>query len=169
MGSAPVPFSHASWFGPLRWKTQLDREYRLGPIAPDADLRAIGARIQKENGLQGYFNVFRTPQGKVQLYRGGFLSVTRAVYDPVRQRLTVEKDIPRWHNVLQRLHTRGGFQQPGLLSTLWSVIVDIVQVAILVWLASGLYMWWSLNRMRRWGYLALGAGSGLFALFMLKL
>ena len=42
--------------------------------------------------------------------------------------------------------------------TLWAVIIDLVCLAFLLWIASGLYMWWGLRWLRRWGSIALAAG-----------
>ena len=58
---------------------------------------------------------------------------------------------------------------PGFLRNLWPVIVDVIQVAMIMWIASGLYMWWHLKRYRSWGSAALGCGSALFVAFLLKL
>ena len=42
------------------------------------------------------------------------------------------------------MHARGGFEQEGFLQLSWSVVVDIVCVWMIVWIASGLFMWWEL-------------------------
>jgi hypothetical protein len=55
------------------------------------------------------------------------------------------------------------------LQHLWSVIVDVIQVSMLVWIASGLYMWWHLKGFRKWGLLALGAGMAVFIAFLVGL
>ena len=45
------------------------------------------------------------------------------------------------------------------------MFVDLLSVGLLVWIASGLWMWWTLPKanVRRWGWLALGAGVASFA------
>jgi hypothetical protein len=40
---------------------------------------------------------------------------------------------------------------------------------MLLWVVSGIYMWWSLPRLRGWGWLAFLGGVGSYALFMWKL
>ena len=120
--------------------------------------------------LKGQFVVRRGPNGTIQVDQNRFLSNVQLDYDPAAHRLTARKSpAPKWPNLLTRVHTRGGFEQPGFLENFWSVIVDIVQVGIFVWVASGLYMWWHLKRFRNWGWLALGSGIALFTAFVLGL
>jgi hypothetical protein len=50
------------------------------------------------------------------------------------------------------------------------VVVDVVAVAILFWIASGLYMWLKLSSaFRKWGLLALAAGAVTLGYFLLAL
>jgi hypothetical protein len=55
------------------------------------------------------------------------------------------------------------------LNDAWGVVVDIVCIGILLWIASGLYMWWKLPKTRAWGYAALGGGLLCFAIFLIAL
>jgi hypothetical protein len=48
-------------------------------------------------------------------------------------------------------------------------VVDIVSVSMLLWIASGLYMWWEPPGQRRWGSLAILAGVAMFTVFTLNL
>ena len=83
--------------------------------------------------------------------------------------MTVEDSRFRWDLFLTGMHARGGFQQEGVLPTAWSVVVDLVALAILLWIASGLYMWWGVRGHRRWGWLAMAFGTGSFLVFALRL
>ena len=69
---------------------------------------------------------------------------TQLKYFIDQKRMTVEDRRFRWDHFLTGMHARGGFEQEGLLDRSWSVIVDLVCVAIVLWIASGLYMWWGL-------------------------
>ena len=40
---------------------------------------------------------------------------------------------------------------------------------MIVWIASGLYMWWGLPGQRRWGWLAIAAGTVTFVMFTMRL
>ena len=67
------------------------------------------------------------------------------------------------------MHARGGFEQEGILPLSWSVVVDLMCVGMILWVASGLYMWWGLPGHRGWGWLAILAGAATFILFIVRL
>jgi hypothetical protein len=67
---------------------------------------------------------------------------------------------------LERMHRRRGYHQPYLLEDLWAFSVDFVIAAMIVWVFSGLWMWWELKVTRLIGALVLLAGIALFALFL---
>jgi hypothetical protein len=170
-GISSAVFNHPKWFdtGSMQWKPLFDREYSAEPSSASTDLRALGGRILLDNGLDGQFMVRRTAGGMVEINQNRFLSNRQITYNPESHHLTARQSVVHWQMVLTRLHTRGGFEAPGFLQHLWSVIVDVIQAAMLVWIASGLYMWWHLKRFRKWGLLALGAGMVLFTAFLLGL
>ena len=86
-----------------------------------------------------------------------------------RKTLVAEDRRFRWDHFLTGMHARGGFEQDGVLATSWSVVVDLVCLAMIVWIASGLYMWWHLPGQRRWGAIAIAAGAATFVLFTVAL
>ena len=51
----------------------------------------------------------------------------------------------------------------------WAVVIDFVMLAILIWIASGLYMWYQLRQTWFWGAIALGSGVTSFLVFLLGL
>ena len=67
------------------------------------------------------------------------------------------------------MHARGGFEQDTLLDDAWGVTVDMVCVAIMLWIATGLYMWWHQPGTRGWGWIALAGGTSMFAIFLMTL
>jgi hypothetical protein len=86
-----------------------------------------------------------------------------------QKKLTVEDRRFGWDHFLTGLHARGGFEQEGMLQDSWGVVVDIVSVGMLVWIASGLYMWWGLRGHRGWGWIAVISGLVAFVLFTFRL
>jgi hypothetical protein len=86
-----------------------------------------------------------------------------------QKKLTVEDRRFRWDQFLTGMHGRGGFEQESLVDRSWSVVVDIVTLSMILWIASGLYMWWELPGHRRWGCLAILAGTVSFVIFIFKL
>ena len=67
------------------------------------------------------------------------------------------------------MHTRGGYDMGGFWDSVWAVCVDVVCVGLILWIASGIYMWWGLPATRRWGWIALGAGVVCFAVIIATL
>ncbi len=63
------------------------------------------------------------------------------------------------------MHAKGGFEQGGL-HNLWAVIVDIVCFAMILWIITGIVMWWTLPFARMWGWVAFGSGIASFTWFV---
>ena len=103
------------------------------------------------------------------MYAYSFWRSIQLKYFVDQKKLTVEDRRFRWDHFLTGMHARGGFEQDSLLDRSWSVLVDIVCVSMILWIASGLYMWWELPGHRRWGWMAVVAGTLSFALFTLNL
>ena len=70
---------------------------------------------------------------------------------------------------LTRIHARSGYPQGDVLNYVWAVIVDLVCLALMLWVATGVYMWWKQPRLRRWGVVSLVAGLTTFIAFLLGL
>jgi hypothetical protein len=167
-GVSSIPFSHPSPGRP-EWSLRVDKEYSLPPIKPGDDLDAIGAALMREAGMTGRYGAHLNPAGNLEVYRPRFLGPSRITYYPEKQRLVAEDQKFRLNNFLTGMHARGGFEKAGFLDVTWAVLVDIASLAIIVWIASGLYMWWNLRQLRFWGWLALGAGLASFAIFLVAL
>jgi len=136
----------------------------------DAGLRVLGAALLDLAAVRRTsFDVYREAPNRMNVYAYSFWSWTELNYDVDRRRMTVEDSRFRWVLFLTGMHARGGFQQEGVLPTAWSLVVDLVALAILLWIASGLYMWWGVRGHRRWGWLAIAFGTASFLVFALRL
>jgi hypothetical protein len=169
-----IPFSHSPYFDALdkakglpNWTVRFERPYEV-PV-PEGDLRPLGARIVSDTGLSGAWGAYRQGPRQINVYVYTFWRSTQVKYFPDQKRIVVEDMRFRWDHFLTGAHARGGFEQDGWLQDSWAVLVDLVALAILVWILSGLYLWWHIPGHRRWGWLALGSGIAAFALFLLKL
>jgi hypothetical protein len=176
-GLSSIPFAHSQYFDardaaknlPL-WTMTMDRTVDLPVPADEEKLRTFGARAMQEAGLTNTsFGVYRQNPNQINVYAYSFLKSTQLKYFVDTKRLTVEDRRFRLDHFLTGMHARGGFEDERLLVRSWSVIVDLVSVAMIVWIASGLYMWWSLPGHRRWGWIAIGAGTAAFVLFTMRL
>ena len=176
-GVSSVPFAHNQFFdqrdrakGLPLWT--LRAEYAFEAPIPDdpAALRALGGTLLERAGIGNTaFGAYRQSPTQVNVYSYSFWKSTQLKYFADQKKVTVEDRRFRWDHFLTGMHARGGFEQDGLLQRSWSVVVDLVCLAIVLWIATGLYMWWGVPGSRRWGWLALLAGSASFFLFTLRL
>ena len=106
---------------------------------------------------------------QVQAGHPDFLSPVRLNYFLDERRLIAERRSFSLRPFLSGMHTRGGYDMGGFWDSVWAVCVDIVSVGLILWIASGIYMWWGIPSTRRWGWLALGAGAACFAVIIATL
>ena len=78
-------------------------------------------------------------------------------------------DTSAFRSGLLRLHTVHG--TPGYTGAvwLWSWIVDLMGVAMIVWAATGVVMWWTICGVRMWGAVALATGGVVIVILALSL
>jgi len=176
-GISSIPFAHTPFFErrdaakrlPL-WTLRAEKTVDV-PVPEDAGgLRPLGAALLREAGVNGTsFGTYRQSPTQVNVYAYSFWQSTQLKYYVDQKKLTVEDRRFRWDHFLTGVHARGGFEQDSLLDRSWSLVVDLVSLSMLLWIASGLYMWWELPGQRRWGWLAIAAGTASFAFFTLRL
>jgi hypothetical protein len=179
-GISSIPFAHAQFFDardaakklPL-WTMRMDRTMEVPVPSEGADertMRSFGAHLMREAGLEGTsFGVYRQNANQINVYAYSFRQSTQLKYYVDARRLTVEDRRFRWDHFFTGMHARGGFEDERLIVRSWSVIVDLVSIAMIVWIASGLYMWWGLPGHRRWGWLAVTGGIVTFTMFTIGL
>jgi hypothetical protein len=174
-GVSSIPFAHNQYFeqrdrakGIPLWTTRIDQKYSVD-VPAEGDLRETGARIMKDLGLEGSFGAYRQSPTQLNVYIYNFRHSTQVKYFLDQQRVTVEDRRFRFEHFLTGMHARGGFEQESLLVNAWSAVVDVVCFGMLLWILTGLYMWWSLPGLRTWGWLAFLGGVGSYAMFMMKL
>ena len=172
-----IPFAHNQFFerrdaarGLPLWTLRATHTVEL-PVSDDPEaLRGLGAALLARAGVPAEtFGVYRQSPAQVNVYAYSFRHSTQLKYFIDEKRLTVEDRRFRWDHFLTGMHGRGGFEQEGVLVRSWSVIVDLVCGAIVLWIASGLYMWWGLPASRVWGWIAIAAGTVTFVVFTLRL
>jgi hypothetical protein len=176
-GISSIPFAHNQYFDRLDaaknlplWTLRAERTIDLEIPDDPAALRKLGASLLEEAGIEGTsFGAYRQSATQVNVYSYSFWKSTQLKYFSDQKRLTVEDRRFRWDHFLTGMHARGGFEQDGLLQLSWSVVVDCVSIGIVLWIASGLYMWWGLPAHRRWGWLAILGGAATFLVFTLRL
>ena len=176
-GISSVPFAHNQFFEqrdaarrlPL-WTLRAERTIDMPVPQDSAGLRAFGAALLKDAGVEATsYGTYRQSPTQVNVYAYSFWKSTQLKYFVDQKKLTVEDRRFRWDHFLTGMHARGGFEQDGWLQLSWSIVVDIVCVAMIAWIASGLVMWWELPGQRRWGWVAILGGTVSFLFFTLRL
>lgn len=143
-----------------------EREYRAA-FSPDADVRMIGAQVLEDLGMPGAFFVRgQANQPKLVINRNGAFATHRVTYFRDANRVLVERQEYKAPAFLNRAHFRHGYEHGFMPSTAWAVIVDLVVVALLFWVLSGLWMWWEIKPARAWGAFFGLVGLGVFALLL---
>jgi hypothetical protein len=176
-GASSVPFAHTPYFnardaakGLPMWTLRAEIPTDLPVPADDRELRPLGAALLAKAGIDGMsFGAYRQSPTQINIYGYSFWKSTQLKYYTDQKRMTVEDRRFRWDQFLTGMHARGGFEQESRLDNSWSVVVDLVCVSMIVWIASGLYMWWGIPAHRRWGWIAMAAGTLSFLLFTVRL
>ena len=167
-GVSTIPINHQSP-EPVDWT--LVSEHTLDAPVPGAEenLRPLGRQMMNTAGIEGGYWVYRVNPGHVQAGHPDFLSPLRLNYFAQENRLVVERRPFALRPFLSGMHTRGGYDMGGLGDSFWALFVDLVCVGLILWIASGIYMWWGLPSTRRWGWIAIGAGAVCFAVIIATL
>ena len=158
---------------PSLWVLRLEHPYNRD--VPEGlsrgELGVVGAEILVDLGIEvrSTFGVYTLRKQRITTYVRDFWNYTRITYDMDKQHIKIEDKRFRWNQFLSGLHQRGGFAQESVLNDLWAVVVDLVAIGFVLWVASGLYMWWHLKQTRRWGLVALLGGLLSFTIFIFAL
>lgn len=154
--------------GVPQWTDRFDRPYHR-VVPEDADLEQIAADILEDVGLEGDFFVRRPTPARIDINLGDFWSNTRVVYAVDEGRIRAQDRRFQWNHLFVKMHERSGYHRESVLQDTWAVIVDVACLGLLIFMASGVYMWWQLKATRLWGSVAIGAGVVTFVIFLVKL
>ena len=157
-------------YGPVPVPFEEERELvYAGSFPENAELRLISQQILSSVGLDGFHAVTHRKDGAIVINRNDLLAPRRLTYSPADRHLLIEKMPHRPNAFLERFHRRRGYATGYRLDTAWAVSVDLVIMAMVFWVISGLWMWWEMPATRRLGLSALLGGAGLFAVYLLLL
>jgi hypothetical protein len=147
-----------------------EREFVYDGVFPtNAEPRTISRQILGSLDLDGAHGVTRRKDGAIVMTRNDLVTPRRLTYDPSTRTIVIEKMPHRTNSLLERFHRRRGYATGYALDTVWAVSVDLVIVAMVFWVLSGLWMWWEMTVTRALGGVALLAGAGLFAFYLVTL
>src|SRR4030095_6454033 len=135
------------------------------------ELRGLGREMMNAAGISGGFYINRPNPRQGNVHHPTFLGPSRVFYYVDEKRIVAERRefVPRMF--ITALHTRGGYRLGGFWDSIWAVFVDLSSIGLLLWIVSGVIMWWTIpgTGPRRWGWLALVGGAACFAVIMLRL
>ena len=167
-GVSTIPINHQTP-ETAEWTRLGEHTFDAQVPGPEENLRPLGRQMMNAAGIEGGYWVYRVNPQQVQAGHPDFLAPVRLNYFARENRLVVERRPFSLRPFLSGMHTRGGYDMGGLWDSVWAVFVDAVCVGLILWIASGIYMWWGLPTTRRWGWIALGAGVVCFAVIIVTL
>ena len=165
-----LAMNHRAWFAGPPAAFEKERELVYDGVFPDqATPRVMAQQILASMDLDGAHTVTRRNDGALVVNRNDLVTPRRITYTPADRRLVIERMPVRANAFLERFHRRRGYATGYALDTAWAVSVDLVIVAMLFWVLSGLWMWWEMRVTRTWGLLALVGGAGMFAFYLVAI
>ncbi len=152
--------------GPPPFETERELAYRA-VFPKDAPPRLVAQQILSDLNMSGAHGARMSPDGsKLIINRNEPVAPRRITYIPAERKLVIEKQVFRGSAFLERMHRRRGYQADYPLEDTWAFSVDLVIVAMIFWVASGLWMWWEMKVTRRWGAAFALIGAAIFGLFV---
>lgn len=153
---------------PPAWQPEREVTLRNGPPA-SATNTEMARQILSELGMDGAFQVNqRRADGVLIVTRQYTFNNRRVTYTIADQKAVVERQNFRLSFWLEKMHRRRGFQHDSWVDDLWAASVDLVIIAMVLWILTGLWMWWELKKTRLLGAGFVLGGIVLFAAFLMK-
>ncbi|BDC48671.1 hypothetical protein F183_A09870 [Bryobacterales bacterium F-183] len=173
-----IPFSHSQYFDALDkakgqpdWYKTYEGPYDLGPIPEKGSLRPLALKVAQDFQMADQsVGAYKPNADQLMVFVYTFWNSTQFRYFHKEHRIVREQKRFRWDHILTGMHARGGFEDTRFFAVSWSIVVDLVCLGFLLWIASGLYMWWTLpGSVRTWGWVAIASGVVSFAVFLIRL
>ncbi|MCX6622864.1 MAG: hypothetical protein NTY38_17725 [Acidobacteria bacterium] len=167
-----VILSHRAWFETPddkrpEWTKRFEHAYRLPPITDDSDEYALAEKMLHDHGLTGRYRSYFDDDNNLVVSRTRLISTIRLTYFPAQSRILAEDKRISFRDSLTAAHFRAGFAYPYWTEIAWAVVIDLVVAGTLLWIATGLYLWFKLKQLRFWGWVSIGAGCASFVAIIL--
>ena len=163
------PFFRALYDGqPVVWEVEREMPYAAafsGGVEPWMAAEQILADLE----LEGRHQVRGRLESHITVTRNDPLAIRRITYWPKEERVRIERQVLRAGPFLEHMHRRRGYDSEAPADDLWAVSVDLFILACAVWVLSGLWMWWELKAIRRWGAVCVLGGTAVFAFFLVTI
>lgn len=168
-----IPFSHGKKFNEYykdkpQWEKRFERDYQI-EVPEKADLNVIGGKILTDLGMKGSYGAWWNGSNRIAVHTFSFKGTTRIFYQIKEKKLIVEDKLFRWDHFLHKFHWIGGYHQSRFIHDLFAFMIDLTCLGVIVWVITGLVMWWQIPSTRKWGIAALASGWLSFIVFMIML
>ena len=164
-----LAMTHRSWFA-TQAPYEVERTVPFEAVFSESvEPKLVAGQVLASLGLDGAHSVTRRKDGAYVINRSDLLTPRRLTYSPADHTVTVERLPLQTYSFLARFHRRRGYATGYGWDTAWAATVDVAIIGMMLWVLSGLWMWWEMTVTRRWGTVALLGGGGLFAAFLLTL
>ncbi|MBI1177283.1 hypothetical protein GC207_07575 [bacterium] len=163
------PFFRQFRPGPDGWFTLWEENYDSPLPGNQSELRDWAGTILKQHNLYGQPFGVQKNQQRVLINAPRFIKAFRVTYRIKEHKLIAEQRETSWVETFLRLHFRAGYGQVSWMQKVWGFVVDLVCLSFLIWVVTGLYLWWKIPQTRTWGWLAIGAGVISFFGILLSL
>lgn len=156
---------------PWHVKFEIEKEQLYqAAFSENVEPRMVGEQILADLGIEGTYTArHNKDKGIYVINRRDPITPKRITYIPAEDKLIVERKHFTSMNVLQGLHHRQGYRQVQLLDDTWGFSVDVAIAGMILWVLSGLWMWWGIKLARRWGLVAILVGFVLFGFFIITI
>ena len=151
------------------WEPERETQFD-GTFPEDASSRMVAEQILSALEMEGSYFVRKDGEsGRYIIYRNFPIIPKRITFDPASGNLSIDRQEFRTPVFLEEMHRRRGYRAGLILENAWAVSVDLVIIAMVFRVASGLWMWWELRAARKWGAIFGIAGMALFVLFLVTI
>jgi len=141
-------------------------DYRA-PFPPETSPAEAAKQILLDLNIDGAHFVRGDLTGeRFTVMRQSPYALKRIIYFPQEGRLVVERQVANLPSILTRMHTRHGYEQDYASMQLWGLGVELTVLAMLFWIASGLWLWWEIKPARLWGAAFALGGIGFFCVLL---
>lgn len=175
-GITSLAFNHNTWFnngnGQPGGQWEETGSWTAKVVVPsEGEIpKAVSRELLRIAGIDtDAFGGYRQGPDQMVVYLPSFREMKQLIYQPAEQTLVLRERKKFASQFLTGLHARGGYQHDSFLDDAWAFIVDLVCSAFVLWVVTGIIMWWRVPHMRGWGTAALVGGFVSFGLFMLWL
>ncbi len=170
-----ITLNHRQFFstyfkGPIDFYIKEDKIDYTGTFAANAGPRMMAEQILSDLGFDGNHWVQESREDEtLTIYRNDPITPRRITYTRSNGKLLVEREILQTISFLRRMHFRRGYQHNYLMDNMWALAVDLTIFSIIFWGISGIYMWWKLKAVRKWGTICCISGILLFLFFLITI